>query len=102
MNTQTDTDTATDLAHYAVSANGIPMGVYCVRDEDAALEAYARDAGYDNYETLMELHPPDRDEWSTGGVRVALVDDDETARDAGYDDYAAMVELYGYATLVSR
>jgi len=50
----TDSKTA-----YTITANGTDMGVYWGADEEDALDAYARDAGYDDYDALAGEHGDD-------------------------------------------
>lgn len=40
-----------------VIANGTPMGTYCGEDREAVLDNYARDAGYKDYDDLLERVP---------------------------------------------
>ncbi len=42
------------MAHYRIIANGTDMGTYAGSDEEAALDAYAQDAGYADYDDLLE------------------------------------------------
>lgn len=50
----TDSKTA-----YTITANGTDMGVYWGTDEEGALDAYARDAGYSDYNELADEHGDD-------------------------------------------
>jgi hypothetical protein len=45
------------MAHYRIFANGTDMGTYEGLDEDAALDSYAQDAGYADYDSLLEEVP---------------------------------------------
>ena len=50
------TQTQAALTTFAITANGEEMGHYKGADADAALDAYALDAGYSDYATLREEH----------------------------------------------
>lgn len=41
---------------YKIEAGSIEMGTYKGADEQDALEAYAKDAGYKSYADLVEQH----------------------------------------------
>lgn len=45
------------MTDFQVTANGTDMGTYQGEDEDGALDAYAQDAGYDDYDDLIEQVP---------------------------------------------
>lgn len=38
---------------FEIAANGVLMGEYKGRDENAAIDAFARDAGYDDFSDLL-------------------------------------------------
>ena len=42
------------MKQYKVFANGFKMGIFSAEDEDAALEAYAQDAGYQSVADMDE------------------------------------------------
>jgi hypothetical protein len=42
---------------YRILANGTDMGAYEGSDPEAALDAYAQDAGYTNYDDLLARVP---------------------------------------------
>lgn len=44
---------------YTIFANGTDMGTYRGRDEEEALDAYAQDAGYSDYDELAAEHGDD-------------------------------------------
>ena len=44
------------MADYVITANGSEMGIYQAFTEGEALEAYAKDAGYESYAALVEQH----------------------------------------------
>jgi len=50
----TDSKTA-----YTITANDTDMGTYWGTDEEDALDAYARDAGYADYDELADEHGDD-------------------------------------------
>ena len=42
------------MRQYKIYANGFDMGVFSAESEDAALEAYAQEAGYDSLADMEE------------------------------------------------
>lgn len=42
------------MKNYKVFANGFNMGLFAAEDEDAALEAYAQEAGYQSVADMDE------------------------------------------------
>ncbi|AFH21688.1 hypothetical protein OSG_eHP7_00035 [environmental Halophage eHP-7] len=49
-------DSRDDQTTFQLVANGTDMGTYQGADEEDALDAYARDAGYTDYDELAEEH----------------------------------------------
>lgn len=50
----TDSETA-----FRISANGTDMGTFWGETEEDALDAYAQDAGFEDYDALAEAHGDD-------------------------------------------
>jgi len=71
---------------FTVTANGESMGTYSGADQAAALDAYARDAGYTDYSSLVEAHPDGADD---AGIEIALADEDEQEPPTTIDDLVA-------------
>ena len=42
------------MKQYKIFANGFKMGIFSAEDEDAALEAYAQEAGYQSVADMDE------------------------------------------------
>ena len=59
---------------FRVYANGVHMGDYAGQNENAALNAYARDAGFESFKALQREFPRGRDDW---GVTADLVEPSE-------------------------
>lgn len=47
----------TKSTRFQITANGMDMGMYEAPDEDAALDAYAQDAGYSDYADMTGRLP---------------------------------------------
>lgn len=53
------------MAYKITSVSGVEMGDYAGESPEAALDALARDAGYDNHAAQCEVTGADPSDWTT-------------------------------------
>ena len=89
------------MAYFQISANGTDMGEYRAESAAQALDAYARDAGYDSYAEVVAQFGDDAEAFEIDVDALCAAAEEATGATVSQDSYGNGVALMGgksYAT----